>query len=227
MNGWVLLHKKIWSSEVTSSPYSLSVWIWLLTHADESGVVTCGRNQIAKETHIKPETVRYWLSNFSKKFYTISTIKTTNQFSQYQICKWEEYQRKTTKPSTSKLPLIKNKEIPIIEKIEHKTYFKQPKSRAKGKKGSGHIIAQAKEVAVIFQEARGGHYTNTLHLEATVGLLENHGFDRVVEIAEYGLSLPKSNFNPWIDKPIDLADHWARLIELKEGKENVRSAFAI
>lgn len=121
MNGWILLHKKIWNSDAARSGDSMLVWIWMLTHADENGVVTCGRKQIAEATFVSEENVRYWTTAFLQKYYMISTIETTNKFSRFQICKWGEYQRKTTSKATNKLPTnyqqtttnkeLKNKEL--------------------------------------------------------------------------------------------------------------------
>lgn len=115
MNGWILLHKKIWDNPLfRKHPYALSVWIWLLTHADENGVVTCGRNQIAKETGVNASTVQYWLVRFLHESYQLAIIKTNNRFSEYQICKWAEYQRKTI--STSAEILSETYQQPITNK---------------------------------------------------------------------------------------------------------------
>ena len=125
MNGWILLHKKIWENKLFSgNPYALSVWIWLLTHCNENGDVTCGRHQIAKETGVKAETVRYWLTRFLHENHQLTTIKTTNKYSEFHICKWKEYQRKTTNTSTRILPATyqpptTNKELKNKEKEEY------------------------------------------------------------------------------------------------------------
>ena len=105
MNGWIILHKKIWDNTLfVGNPYALSVWIWLLTHCNKEGVVTCGRNQIAKETGVKAETVRYWLTRFLQENHQLTTIKTTNKFSMFSISKWKEYQQPTTNKTTEILP---------------------------------------------------------------------------------------------------------------------------
>lgn len=117
MNGWILLHKKIWENELfQGNPYAFTVWVWLLCHANENGEVKCGRNQIAKDTGVKSETVRYWLTRFLRENYQLTTIKTTNKYSVFLICNWKEYQRKTTSTSTQVLqenyqPPTTNKEI--------------------------------------------------------------------------------------------------------------------
>jgi hypothetical protein len=122
MNGWVLLHKKIWENPLfTGNAYATTVWLWLLTHADENGVVRCGRNQIAKDTGVKPPTVQYWLKRFLSENYQLAIIKTNNRFSEFRICKWEEYQRRTISKSSQKLSenyqqTITNKESKNKEK---------------------------------------------------------------------------------------------------------------
>lgn len=121
MNGWILLHKKIWESVAGSSPYALTVWIWFLTHCDENGVVRCGRNQIAKDTKVKAPTVQYWTSRFLSENYQLTIIKTTNKYTEYRICNWDVYQRKTISSSSKKLSedyqqTITNKELKNKEK---------------------------------------------------------------------------------------------------------------
>jgi len=126
MNGWILLHKKIWENELLKgNPYALSVWVWLLTHCDTNGIVTCGRHQIAKETGVKAETVRYWTTRFLQQNYQLTTIKTTNKFSTFQICNWQQYQKKTTNTTTPTLqqnyqPTTTNKQVNNKEKEEER-----------------------------------------------------------------------------------------------------------
>lgn len=122
MNGWVLLHKKIWLNPLLQgNPYALAIWIWLLTHANDKGVVICGRNQVAKETGVKAPTVQYWFKRFLSENYQLTINKTTNKFTEFQICNWSEYQRKAISASSQKLsknyqPPITNKELRIKNK---------------------------------------------------------------------------------------------------------------
>lgn len=117
IGGWFLVWKKIWKNPLLQgNPYALAVWIWLISYADEDGIVTCGRNQIAKETGVKAPTVQYWLKRFLSQNYQLTIIKTNNKFSTFRICNYQKYQRKTINPSFAKLsenyqPPITNKEL--------------------------------------------------------------------------------------------------------------------
>lgn len=131
MNGWILLHKKIWESE-NFRPFKnrsklILVWIWLLTHCDKDGVVTCGRHQIAEETGLSSSSVKRVLEVFAKCSLSdqLVTSQPTNKFTRFTILKWHEYQRKVTNEMNPKCPAsapqvttnkeerIKNKDIYI------------------------------------------------------------------------------------------------------------------
>lgn len=102
--GWVLLHKKIWDNPLfNGNPYAVAVWLWLITHCNEEGIVTCGRQQIARDTGVKPATVRYWTTRFLQQNYQLATLQTTNKFTQFRICNWHEYQKPTTSKTTAVL----------------------------------------------------------------------------------------------------------------------------
>lgn len=128
MNGWILLHKKIWENpRFIKSPTALAVWVWLLTHTNEKGVVTCGRKQIAEDTGVNEGSVRWLLKDFTQKRGeddALLSIKPTNKFSIVTILNWQKYQRKEKSllandyPTTSQ-PLATNKE----ERIKNKEYI--------------------------------------------------------------------------------------------------------
>lgn len=104
MNGWVLLYKKIWDNPLfKGNPYAMSVWVWFLTHCDDNGDITCGRNQISRDTGVKPETVRYWTTRFLQENYQLITIKTTNKYTQYHICNFSKLQHPYTKKNTANI----------------------------------------------------------------------------------------------------------------------------
>lgn len=71
--------RKIWVSIWKSPDFNnrrnrsamILVWIWLISHADDNGVVTFGRNQIARDTGISPDAVYRCLHNFC----TVSTAQ--------------------------------------------------------------------------------------------------------------------------------------------------------
>lgn len=99
MNGWILLHKKIWENPRFFKNYkAIVVWVWLLTHCNGDGVVTCGRQQIAEACGINESCVYRVLKNFSLKYLEnepILNIKSNNRFSVIRILKWSELQRKS------------------------------------------------------------------------------------------------------------------------------------
>lgn len=117
---------------------------------------------------------------------------------------------------TYREPLINQ----LKEPEEHKTNFKPP-SKKKGKL----VLANAKDVCQMFTESKGGSYTNTIHLAAIVELLQNHGIDKVKEVTEFALSLKPKQFQVKIDKPIDLADHWPKIIALMDMPEDKKDGW--
>lgn len=125
MNGWVLLHKKIWENQrFYRKPSALSVWLWLLTHTNSKGIVLCGTKQIGEDLHLSRSTVRDILARFSEKYADdepIIATKSTNKFSIITILNWSRYQKPYDSKSandttTTRQPLATNKE----ERIKNK-----------------------------------------------------------------------------------------------------------
>ncbi len=108
MNGWILLHKKIWDSPNFKYQRNRSnifvVWFWLLCHCSDKGVVTCGRDQIAKATGIHPSSVKRVLEYIRDHMPEV-TYKATKVYTEITICNWEKYQRKATNEVTHKRPI--------------------------------------------------------------------------------------------------------------------------
>lgn len=126
MKGWILLHKKIWDNPRFYKNFrAVVVWLWLLTHCNDEGVVTCGRHQIAKDCGISDSTVYRLLKNFSKDYLgndPILNIKPNNRFSVVYILKWKELQRKLNSDlnnhrTTTEQPTNTNKEERIKNKF--------------------------------------------------------------------------------------------------------------
>lgn len=96
MNGWFLLHKKIWENpRFYRKSSALTVWIWLLSHTNNNGIVTCGRKQISQDTGVEENTVRFLIYSFSQDYQSdapLLTIKPTNKFSIITILNWNKYQ---------------------------------------------------------------------------------------------------------------------------------------
>lgn len=132
MNGWIKLHRKIWDSQNfkhrKNIPNLITVWVWLLTHADENGVVTFGRNQISRDTCIHPSSVKRVLCYFRDEMSAEVTYEPTKLFTKITILNWKKYQSKPTNNATNNRPITdqqpttnKNKEVRIkkdISKVE-------------------------------------------------------------------------------------------------------------
>lgn len=125
MQGWILLHKKIWENPRFYKNYkATTIWLWLLTHCNDKGIVTCGRQQIAEDCGVSESCVYRTLKNFSKFYLNndpILNIKPNNRFSTIHILKWSEMQRKVNTSmnndrTTSEQPVNTNKEERIKKK---------------------------------------------------------------------------------------------------------------
>lgn len=106
MNGWIKLHRKIWSNPiVTKSTDHFAVWIWLLTNATHQpvdklwqgmritlhpGQLITGRKAIAKETGVNESKVKRILIDF-KSDQQIDQ-QTSVQGSLISILAWDRYQ---------------------------------------------------------------------------------------------------------------------------------------
>lgn len=121
MNGWILLHKKIFKSKNFANRRNkanlIIVWIWLLTHCDQDGVVTVGRDQVAKDLDLHPSSVKRCFEHFNKNMPEVTT-EPTNSFTRFTFKNWEKYQRKRpgSRP-TSDQQVTTNKELKNKERI--------------------------------------------------------------------------------------------------------------
>lgn len=139
MNGWILLYKKIWENPRFYKNYkAVVVWIWLLTHCNDKGVVTCGRQQIAEDCGVSESCVYRILKNFSKKYLeneAIINIKPNNRFSTIYILKWSELQKRVNNHrTTSEQPPNTNKQERINNNICSFATFWDVYPLKKGKK---------------------------------------------------------------------------------------------
>jgi len=94
MNGWVLLHKKIWDIDkfkTRNRAKVLLVWIWILTHCDEEGRVTFGIRQIAEDCGLSKSSTERAL----KCVVSVADVghQTGHLFSTILVSNWKEYQR--------------------------------------------------------------------------------------------------------------------------------------
>lgn len=116
-----------------------------------------------------------------------------------------------SKANTKSLDLNELKPKPTIAPAEHQTFFKQPTSRSKK-----NVLQEARELCEFFTKHNGGMYNTGLHLQAAVGMLEMHSKETVYEVAEFALTMPKKEFRVEVRTPIQLADKWAKVVELMQ-----------
>lgn len=124
MNGWIKLHRKIWNSPNfryrKNLPNLFIVWIWLLTHANEDGVVTFGRNQISQDTGIHPSSVERVVAHFRSKMSHEVKYEANKLYSTITILNWSKYQSQPNNEAKYKRSISevqpntnKNKELRI------------------------------------------------------------------------------------------------------------------
>lgn len=222
-NGWIRLHRSSLNNPMfRRDKTAWLIFITLLLMVDKhSGKWSGGRFQLAIIMELKPTTIYQALQRLEKS--KMVTLSSNNKYTTISICNWSKYQYLSDNADDNKMTtnrqqndtLTRNTEYTELQKgAEFQTFFKQPNPKSKHQ-------TKAKEIAQIFTDKRGGSYFNGLHLNDIAILITNHGYDRVKEIAEFGLNLPKADYNPWIDKPIDIADHWARLVELHDNGPDI------
>lgn len=107
--------------------------------------------------------------------------------------------------------VVENKNTTKNEPI--KTYFKAKKKTTKLKK-QGNAYCFSKELCAIFSEELGGQYLAERHLLAGVNLFEQHGPDKVREVADFAMHLKPKEYQVKIGSPYDLAEKWPKVIEL-------------
>lgn len=108
MDGWIILHKKIWQSGnwklAKNKSNIILVWLWLLTHTDKNGEVTCGRYQIAEETGIHPSSVKRALEHIRNEMTSEVTYHPTSTHTKFCILNWQKYQNPSNKEVTINRP---------------------------------------------------------------------------------------------------------------------------
>lgn len=127
MNGWIKLHRKIINNRFyISDPTAFRVFLHLLLTADENGNGSFGRFQLAQQIGCKDSAIYKAMRRLSSA--NMVTQTSNNRFTEFHICKWEDYQgfgnnqsntksnnKVTTKsqPSNNEVTHYKNKEIRI------------------------------------------------------------------------------------------------------------------
>jgi len=217
-NGWVKLYRKIDNNEFLMKDNTARLlFLDLLRVVDKtSGTFSGGRFQLSSLCNLKPVTLYKALKRLEKA--EMVTLVSNNRFTTIYICKWATYQAPSNTLGNNAVTTKEqqrehsNKNIATENKEgeSFQTFFKPQKKKSK------NLLAQAKDICQLFTEHTGGSFLNTIHLEAIVGLLESHGVDKVNQVAEFALSLKPKEYQVRIAKPVDLADHWPKIIELME-----------
>ncbi len=217
MNGWVSVHRKIWENDLlVGNPFAIAVWIWILTHADEEGNVKCGRSQIAKDTGVKAETVRYWTTRFLQQNYQLTTIKTTNKFSVFHICKWDEYQNKTTSTSTATLQQNYSKTTTNNNNKDNNTSSNEEDTTYIGKSPSASSTRgkpEINELMAYWQQMMGYGIKSRLlkNRYAASNLLKVHGLEAVRTLVRVAAAARADEYAP---RAADFCDLQAKVNQL-------------
>jgi hypothetical protein len=93
-NSWIKLYRKILKNEdIFRSKNTFPILCWLLLMADRTtGIVTCGRNQIAQRLKIRPSTVYLALKRMQNM--NIIQMKPNSKMTTILILNWHIYQTK-------------------------------------------------------------------------------------------------------------------------------------
>lgn len=227
VNGWILLHKKIWDNpRFYKNPHALTVWVWLLTHCNQNGVVTCGRKQIAGECGVGESNVYRILKSFESSYFENEPLvnsQTNNRFSVITILKYKELQRKANnemnnnvttieQQSNNNITLIKNKEERIKNSI---TNVIEPKAQygnadVNTVMDSLYGYLQVKPVKVQAQRI------------AAQNLINRHGLQPTLYLIKYAIQAQQNNVYAY--KISSMQDLWNKqndlLVEIKKKKTN-------
>lgn len=209
MNGWILLHKKLWESE-NFRPYKnrgtlILVWIWLLTHCNDKGVVTCGRNQIAEDTDIHPSSVKRALEHFRDKMGVEVTYEATKVYTKITIKNWSKYQRKATKEVTYKRP---TSDLQVTTNKEERIKNKENNTKVLGDYGN----PQVNEVVKCFEDSFGFTLTRKqLNRQAAYRLVKKYGLEKVLGAIKAAYEVQEDRYAPGISNLLDLEEKLPRL----------------
>ena len=145
INGWVKVHRKIWDNPYMSKPAYLSVWMYLITHAQHTekdtifngkritlkpGQLVTGRLAIEKATGVNNNTVRYILGKFTveqqiqQQTCSGSTLITIKNWRQYQ-----KVEQQIQQPFNNHLTTIQQP-INTIEELKKDKNVKNEKKEA-------------------------------------------------------------------------------------------------
>lgn len=223
VNGWILLHKKIWDNpRFYKNPHALTVWVWLLTHCNQNGVVTCGRKQIAGECGVGESNVYRILKSFESSYFENEPLvnsQTNNRFSVITILKYKELQRKANnemnnnvttieQQSNNNITLIKNKEERIKNSI---TNVIEPKAQY------GNV--EVNKVMDCFEQSFGMKPNRLKENRKAAQRLINKlkDTDKVCRTIQYAASIQGDQYSPSVGNLLDIEDKLLKLVAHAKG----------
>jgi len=225
MNGWIKLHRKIWDSQNfkhrKNIPNLITVWIWLLTHANADGVVTFGRNQISQDTGIHPSSVKRVIEHLQSNMSNEVTYEATKLFSKITILNWSKYQSKTTNKPTNKRPITdlqpttnKNKEVRIKNTITN-VIGSEPQTSY----GSSDVNAVMEKLYTYLDVKPVRIQKQRI---AASNLIRRHGLDTTLSLIDAYKYLQQSDI--YTVKVASMEDLWNKqndiLLQIKKKKSN-------
>jgi len=142
MEGWIKLHRKLWSTSFARNPNVTIVFIYLLTHANHqnstllfgkemtirAGQLVTGRKSISIQTGLTEQMVRSSLVNLQNT--RTITSRAYSKFSVITICNWERYQGTTNKstnrtPTTNQQPTTNNNIYKNVKNYKKEVFSKK------------------------------------------------------------------------------------------------------
>lgn len=232
--GWVKIHRKIWSNPLMKNNNYLAVWIWLLTHAEyrdeneagsvfwegkkiklRKGELSCGLFLIAEEIGTTKSTVERALNAFSNE--NQIEKRAGNKFTLVLVKNWEQYQdkRETNGKQTGNERETNGN---IYKKIRSKEY----KNIRNKKEDNTELIAAAAaapaEIVSVFEVFKAlavPNYGNKTHRKAVEELTKSYGIEKVLAAAQYALSIQNEKYAPIITNPYQLKVKFGELVAYK------------
>ena len=228
-DGWVPLWRKSIKNKVRRhDPSAWRLFETLLLIVDhKTGKWDGGRYQLSDlDGSLKPATSYKALLRLQTA--KMVTLSSNNKYTTISICNWERYSGFGNTSSNNKVTTRShsnnNKQLTSTysnSEQPHQTFFKQKTNKAI----QGKYSLQVTNILQLFTDSTGGSFGNALHADAVEELIKLHGYDGVMEMANFGLSLPPKKFQVEINKPVDLGDHWQKLLEIRKGRKDSDELF--
>lgn len=154
--GWTKNWRKKWDNPILrGNPYRLAVWDWIISHAEwredvskrdqhviegvrrplELGEVSCGRDQIAKDTGVSSSGVQKILDRYVSEH--MLEQQTYSRFRLLKVTNWNEYQSSEQMPEH-----IRDNKVTTEEQQRDTTYKEYKNLRSKEPRRVSHVFVQ-------------------------------------------------------------------------------------